>query len=223
MAHYAVVMAQVTAEITSADELRHLIGEPLAPARNKERRALDDIHLTWLAHSPFCVIASSAPDGSCDTSPKGDPPGFTQVIDSQTIAIPDRPGNKRVDGLQNILENPHVGLMYLVPGRGDTLRINGRARLVRDAPYFDEMVVRGHRPRIAIEVSIEQVYFHCPKAFMRSRFWEPSSWNGEDLPSRPQIAKRLERPDDSIEELERYYGEQYVVGLYRDSHGAALP
>ena len=206
-----------TTEITTYEQLRELIGDPKPQAVRKERAALEDLHREWLAHSPFCLVATSAPDGSCDTSPKGDPPGFTHVIDDRTIAIPDRPGNRRVDGFRNILDNPHVGLLYIVPGRGDTLRINGRARLVGDAPYFDELVVRGHRPRLAIEVSVEQVYFHCPKAFMRSKLWDSDSWDTDGVPTRPQIAKRLERPDDSMEEIERYYGPAYAEQLYRES------
>ena len=98
------------------------------------------------------------------------------VLDDTTIAIPERPGNRRADGFHNILTNPHVGLIYLVPGRGDTLRINGRARLVRDAPFFDDMVVKGHRPVLALVVEIEQVFYHCSKAFLRSKLWDPASW-----------------------------------------------
>lgn len=160
------------------------------------------------------MVATSAADGTCDASPKGDPAGFVRVLDEQTIAVPERPGNKRVDGFANVLANPHVGLLFVVPGRGDTLRINGRARLLSDAPYFDDMVVRGHRPRLALEVAIEEVYFHCAKAFMRSKLWDPESWKPESVPSRPHIAKQLERPDEPIEELERYYGAAYAQHLY---------
>ena len=158
-------------------ELRELLGgEPSAGAVRKERTALHDLDRQWLAASPFCLVATSAPDGTCDVSPKGDPPGFAHVIDDRTIAIPERPGNRRGDGYRNILGNPHVGLIFLVPGRGDTLRINGRARLVRDAPFFDHMVVRGHRPVLAMVVEVEQVFHHCAKAFLRSKLWDPESW-----------------------------------------------
>lgn len=207
-------MPQQTVEVTTYAQLRELHGEPLARVRDKARTTLNDIHRAWIAQSPFCVIATAASDGTCDASPKGDPPGFARVVDDTTVAVPDRPGNKRIDGFRNVLANPHVGLLFVVPGRGDTLRVNGRARLLSDAPYFDDMVVRGHRPRLAVEVSVEEVYFHCAKAFMRSRLWEPESWTPESVPSRPQIAKRLERPDDPIEELERYYGDQYARRLY---------
>lgn len=207
-------MPQQTTEVTSYAQLREIHGEPLARVRDKALTSLTEIHRAWIARSPFCVIATSAPDGTCDASPKGDPPGFIHVLDDTTIAVPDRPGNKRLDGFGNILTNPHVGLLFVVPGRGDTLRVNGRARLLSEAPYFDDLVVRGHRPRLALEVSVEEVYFHCAKAFLRSKMWEPESWEPDSVPSRPQIAKRLDRPDDSIEELERYYGDQYAKHLY---------
>lgn len=207
-------MREHSVEVGSYEELRELVGEPLGRVAGKARPTLLPIHRTWLEHSPFCLVATSASDGTCDVSPKGDPRGFTVVLDDTAIAIGDRPGNRRADGFVNLLSNPHVGLVYLVPGRGDTLRINGRARLVRDAPYFDEMVVRGHRPRIAIEVAIEQVYFHCAKAFMRSYLWEPETWDPGAVPSRAQIAKGLDRPDDPLEELERYYGPEYAKALY---------
>jgi predicted pyridoxine 5'-phosphate oxidase superfamily flavin-nucleotide-binding protein len=127
---------------------------------------------------------------------------------------PERRGNKRADGYKNILANLHVGLLFLIPGRGDTLRINGRAHLVSDAPWFDDMVVKGHRPVLALVVEIDEVLGHCAKAFMRSQLWHPSTWDPLAVGSRPQIAKALERPEDSIEELEKYYGEQYSTGLY---------
>src|SRR5215475_1290352 len=130
------------AQITSATELRELVGQPLRRVVEKVRPRLYDEHRTWLAASPFCLIATSGPDGACDVSPKGDPPGFAKVLDATTMAIPDRPGNKRVDGFLNIIANPHVGLVFFIPGRGDTLRVNGRARLLREAPFFDHMEVR---------------------------------------------------------------------------------
>ncbi|MDA3643060.1 pyridoxamine 5'-phosphate oxidase family protein [Saccharopolyspora indica] len=201
-------------EITSEAELRDVVGEPLPRVRDKARGALHEVDRQWLAASPFCLIATSAADGTCDVSPKGDPAGFVQVLDERTIAIPERPGNRRADGFRNVLSNPHVGLIFFVPGRGDTLRINGRARLVRDAPFFDDMVVKGHRPVLALVVDIDEVFHHCAKAFLRSGLWKPESWQPDSVPSRPQIAKLLERPDDSIAELERYYGPSYAERLY---------
>jgi PPOX class probable FMN-dependent enzyme len=202
-------------EITSAAELRALLGEPKPRAVTKERVRLHEIDREWLANSPFCLVATSGADGSCDVSPKGDPPGFTLVLDDTTIAIPERPGNRRADGFLNILANPHVGLIYFIPGRGETLRINGRARLVRDAPFFDRMVVKGHRPVLALVVDIEQIFFHCAKAFLRSEIWKPETWHPEVLPSHAQIVKRVQQTEETLEELERYYGAQYTEQLYR--------
>ncbi|SNR36884.1 MSMEG_1061 family FMN-dependent PPOX-type flavoprotein [Blastococcus mobilis] len=200
-------------EITTEAELRELLGEPTPRIANKDLPALDEIGRQWLASSPFCLVATSAADGSCDVSPKGDPPGFTLVLDDATIALPERAGNRRADGFRNILSNPHVGLVYLLPGRGDTLRINGRARLARDADLLDRMVVTGHRPLLAMVVEIEQVYFPCAKAFLRSALWDPTTWQPDAIAPRPVIAQR-ERPEESLADLERYYGEQYSAGLY---------
>ena len=203
------------AEITSEAELRELLGEPAAAALAKERDALHELDRQWLAASPFCLVATSAADGSCDVSPKGDPPGFTLVLDDATIALPERAGNRRADGYRNILANPHVGLIYLLPGRTDTLRINGRARLVTDAELLERMVVKGHRPVLAVVVEIDQVFHHCGKAFLRSQLWEPSTWDRTDaVPPRARIAQLLERPDESLQDLERYYGPGYAAGLY---------
>ncbi|MDG4860243.1 pyridoxamine 5'-phosphate oxidase family protein [Streptomyces sp. T-3] len=203
-------------EITSESELRSLLGEPTPAAADKARKSLHEHHREWLAQSPFCVIATADGNGWCDASPKGDPAGFAQVLDDTTIAIPERPGNRRADSYHNILANPRVGLLFVVPGRPDTLRVNGRARLVSDAPFFDDMVVKGHRPKLAVVVEIEEVYFHCAKAYLRSKLWKPETWNPDALPSRAQISKSLERVDEPLENLERYYGPQYADKIYTD-------
>lgn len=202
-------------EVTSAAELRELLGEVMPRAATKERVFLHPRDREWLAESPFCLIATAGADGSCDVSPKGDPPGFTLVLDDATIAIPDRPGNRRADGFLNILANPHVGLVYLVPGRNETLRINGRARLVREAPFFDQMIVKGHRPHLALVVEIDQIFFHCGKAFMRSSLWKPEFWDPDTLPSHAVIVKSVQQTEESLDELERYYGPKYAEKLYR--------
>ncbi|HEY3691833.1 MAG: uncharacterized protein QOH09_1287 [Pseudonocardiales bacterium] len=201
-------------EITSEAQLRELLGEPLPRVAAKDRKTLHEYDRQWLASSPLCLVATSGADGSCDVSPKGDPPGFTLVLDDTTIAIPERPGNRRADGFRNILANPHVGLIYLVPGRGDTLRINGTARLVSDAPFFDQMRVKGHRPLLALVVEIKQVFYHCSKAFLRSDLWQPATWNPTAVPSRARLAQRLEQPDVALEDLDRYYGPAYATRLY---------
>jgi PPOX class probable FMN-dependent enzyme len=202
------------ARITSEEQLREVVGHPTDAVANKVRPALLQEHRDWLAHSPFCMLATAGADGTCDVSPKGDPPGFTLVLDDHTIAIPERKGNRRADGYLNVLANPHVGLVYVVPGRPDTLRVNGRATLLRDAPFFDDMVVKGHRPVLALLVEVEQVFFHCPKAFMRSNLWQPETWDPDSLPSRARLVQAVERPADSVEELERYYGPEYAKSLY---------
>lgn len=201
-------------EITTEAELRELLGEPMPRAVTKERTRLHEVDRDWLAASPFCLIATSDASGACDVSPKGDPPGFTYIIDDSTIAIPDRPGNRRADGFRNILANSRVGLLFLIPGRGETLRINGRARLMRDASFFDEMIVKGHRPTLAIVVEIEQIFFHCAKAFLRSALWKPETWHPDALPPQAQIVKRVQQTEETLEQLERYYGAEYGKKLY---------
>jgi PPOX class probable FMN-dependent enzyme len=201
--------------ITSAAELRELLGAPMRRAIDKERVTLHAWDREWLAHSPLCLISTSDAAGNCDVSPKGDPPGFVHVIDDTTIAIPDRPGNRRADGFMNVLSNPHVGLIFLVPGRGETLRINGRATLVRDAPFFDEMVVRGHRPALALIVDIAQIFFHCAKALMRSKVWKPETWDPESLPAHARIVKDVQYTEETLEQLETHYSEaNYDKKLY---------
>lgn len=203
------------AVIADVDELTALVGEPTKRAAEKVRRSLHELDRAWLAASPFCLIATSASDGSCDVSPKGDPPGFVHALDEHTIAIPDRPGNRRVDGFRNVLDNPQVGLIFLVPGRTDTLRINGQAQLVREAPFFDDMVVKGHRPTLAMVVHVDEVFSHCSKAFLRSALWDSSTWDPDAAPSRVEIAHVIERPDESVEALKSYYGAGYTDGLYK--------
>ena len=194
-------------EITTVDELVDLLGEPNARARDKGRPALLDVDRDWLAATPFCVMATASATGECDASPKGDPAGqLVHVIDDRTIALAERPGNKRADGYKNILENPHVGLNFFIPGRGDTLRVNGRARLVRDAPFFDEMVVKGHRPLLAVVVEIDELFFHCAKAFLRSGLWKPETWDPDGVvPRRAVIAKEVEPSGMTLEQLDEYY------------------
>lgn len=204
-------------EISTVAELESLIGQPSAGAVAKQRPALHTLDREWLAASPFCLIATADADGRCDVSPKGDPPGeLVQVLDDRTLAIAERPGNRRVAGFRNVLVNSHVGLIFFLPGRGDTLRVNGRARLVSDAPFFDDLVVRGHRPVLALVVEVEEVFHHCSKAFLRSKLWDPATWHPETVAARPVIAQTLERPGDSLEELQRYYGPSYAERLYGD-------
>ena len=200
--------------VRTVDALEALVGTPKATSIDKVSPVLTPLMRAFIGHAPFYLLATANEDGTCDVSPKGDPPGFTLVLDRKTIAIPDRPGNRRVDGFTNILENPHAGLIYLVPGRTETLRINGRARVLRDAPFFDRMIVKGNRPRLALLVEIEQVFFHCGKAALRSALWDPGTWHPDALPPYPRIVKDVQHTEETLEELERYYGAEYLDRLY---------
>jgi uncharacterized protein len=196
-------------EVNSVDELRAIVGEPDRYVANKVKDRLSPVQRDWLAHSPLGFVATTDARGRVDVSPKGDPPGFVHVIDDTTIAIPERPGNKRVDGYLNVLDRPHVGTLFLIPGRGDTLRINGTARIVADADYFDAMTVKGKRPILALEIDVEEVFFHCAKAFLRSDAWDPSTWDPTAVPSVAQIAKAI-RHDWTQAELDERYAEENV-------------
>jgi PPOX class probable FMN-dependent enzyme len=205
-------------EITTEAELREAIGGYPAPRpATKVRPYLHPVQVEWLKASPFCVIATCDAEGSCDTSPKGDPAGhLIHVLDPRTVAIAERPGNKRADGYLNILSNPHVGILSLIPGRDDTLRINGRAKLMRDAPFFSELEVRGKRPVLAMVVDIDQVFFHCSKSFMRARLWEPAAWpSPEAMPSVAALCKAVQETPETLEELEAHYApDNYGKLLY---------
>jgi len=200
--------------VTSVDELEAIVGTPEPRTANKARDRLHAVDREWLAAAPLAFVATGDEHGRLDVSPKGDPAGFTLVLDDTTIVLPERPGNRRTDGFHNILRNPHVGLVFVIPGRGDTLRINGRATIVRDAPFFDELVVRGHRPALALVVEIDEVFFHCSKAFLRSKAWQPETWNPDAAPRRAVIAKAVERQGDPLELLDEYYGPSYADRIY---------
>ncbi len=155
------------------------------------RKCLDrlDLHArAFLARSPFLCIGTQSAAGTADVSPRGDPPGFVQVLDDRTLAIPDRPGNNRLDTLANIVANPAVGLLFLVPGFDDTLRVNGRARLTRDPDLLARMAVNDRVPTLAIVVTVEEVYLHCAKAFRRAKLWDPAQRQDRgEMPSLPEI------------------------------------
>jgi PPOX class probable FMN-dependent enzyme len=193
-------------EVTTVDQLRAIVGQPNDYVANKVKTRLSDAQKDWLTHSPLGFVATTDADGRVDVSPKGDPPGFVHIIDDTTIAIPERPGNKRVDGYLNVLQRPHVGTVFLIPGRGDTLRINGTATILSDADYFDAMIVDRKRPILALELAVEEVFFHCAKAFLRSDAWKPETWDPKAVPSVAQLAKAI-KPDMSDEELDSYYQE----------------
>jgi len=192
--------------VTTAEELRAIVGEPVAAVANKVKSSLSEAQQDWLSHSPLGFVATTDAEGRVDVSPKGDPAGFVHIIDERTIAIPERPGNKRVDGFLNVLQRPRVGTVFLIPGRGDTLRINGTGTVLSDADYFDTMVVDGKRPILALELAVDEVFFHCAKAFLRSDAWNPETWNPTAVPSVAQLAKAI-KPDMSDAQLEEYYKE----------------
>ncbi|WP_173921455.1 MSMEG_1061 family FMN-dependent PPOX-type flavoprotein [Agromyces sp. Marseille-P2726] len=200
--------------ITSTEELEAVVGTPEPHVAAKTRDRLHEVDRLWLAAAPLVFIATADDRGDVDVSPKGDPAGFALVLDDTTIAVPERPGNRRADGFRNILRNPHVGMVFVIPGRGDTLRINGRATIVREAPFLDDMVVRGHRPALALVVDIDEVFFHCSKAFLRSKTWQPDTWAPDAAPRRAVIAQAVERRGESIDALDAYYGPSYADRIY---------
>jgi uncharacterized protein len=159
--------------IEDPGRLREIYGPPGERAVKKQLTRLDRHCRNFIALSPFLVIASSDPEGRCDASPKGDAPGFVQVIDDQTLLIPDRLGNNRVDTLGNLIERPGVGLIFFVPGVNETLRVNGRAQVSTDPALLEPLAVNGKVPRSGILIAAEEVYFHCGKALIRSDLWNP--------------------------------------------------
>ena len=175
--------------VTSREELRAIFGAPMERAVLKERASLDVHSRAFIASAPFVLIATSGAAGRCDVSPKGDAPGFVLVLDDHHLVVPDRPGNNRIDGFTNIVENPHVGMIFLIPGREDTLRVNGRASIVRDAEILDRLEVQGKRPKVAIGVEVEECFLHCAKAFKRSGLWERERW--PDVAGLPSMARML--------------------------------
>ena len=187
--------------IRSASQLERL-GTPEPLVRDKVEPRLAEEHREWIAGCPFVFVATASSDGRCDVSPKGDPPGFVKVLDDTTLAIPERSGNRRMDGFHNIIEHPHAGLIFLVPGRPETLRINGTARIVTDGPFFDDMVVRSHRPDLALLVAVEEAFFHCPKALARSGAWKPESWEPTSVRPYAAIAQGLWRQGESLASIE---------------------
>lgn len=202
--------------VTSEGELRELLGEPSERALKKETAALDGHARAFIARSPFLLLATANARGKCDVSPKGDAPGFVRVLDDTHLVIPDRPGNKRLDGMRNLLQNPHAGMIFLVPGREETLRVNGRAWIVRDEAILDALVAHGKRPQLAIAVEVEECFFHCPKAFRRSRLWEPGEWpDRAALPSMARVLfEQLKPAGKTLDEYERESEEGLRRTLY---------
>jgi PPOX class probable FMN-dependent enzyme len=204
--------------IASLEDLRTLIEPPPPGSRSllKERPALDPHSRAFIARSPFLLMGTANADGWCDVSPRGDGPGFVQVLDDRRLAIPERPGNRRLDSLQNLLTNPHVGLIFLIPGRDETLRVNGRASMTRDPEILQRSVVQGKAPLLAIGVEVEQVFFHCAKAMLRSRLWSRDLWPEPDvLPSYACMVFDQVKPDGlTLQDYEREIAEGNATRLY---------
>jgi uncharacterized protein len=202
--------------ITDLAELRALVGEPSEGARKKQLGHLDAHCREIIAHCPFLLIGTADAAGRCDVSPKGDAAGFVQVLDDHHFVIPDRPGNKRIDGMRNILENPHAGVLFLVPGRGETLRVNGRATVTRDPALLARMEAKGKRPLLAIGIEVEEVFIHCAKAFMRSHLWEPAQWPDiSDLASAAcMLFEHIKPEGKTLADYERGLYKAYEKTLY---------
>jgi uncharacterized protein len=177
-----------TNEITTLEQLRDLYGEPGERAVRKERPRLDHHCRRLIELSPLVLLATASAEGDCDVSPKGGPPGFVHVVDDQHLAIGDASGNRRLDGLQNILTNPHIGLLFLIPTMRETLRVNGRASLSVDPELLSGLATGGKPAIVAIVVTVQAAYLHCGKALIRSSLWQPGSWpQVDELPSAAQI------------------------------------
>lgn len=175
--------------IRTRERLRELFEPPGHMVNNKVIDRIDDICRRFIAASPFVMVATRGADGRLDLSPKGDPAGFVIVLDEKTLAIPDRPGNHRVDTFENLLVNPEVGLFFLIPGNGDTLRVSGKGQIVRDGELQSRMAVNGKNPLVALVVSVEEAFMHCPKCMVRSRLWKPAEW--PDRTGVPTLAEAM--------------------------------
>ncbi|SEG60434.1 hypothetical protein SAMN05444920_103415 [Nonomuraea solani] len=180
----------MTKTIGTVAELRQYVKPPLRVIADKGIDHIDAESRRFIELSPFFLLATSAEDGTCDVSPRGDPPGSVLVLDDRTLAFADRKGNRRLDSLENILQRPHVGMLFLVPGSGDTVRVNGRARIVAEAPYLERLTMRGVTPPLGVEVHVEELFLHCSRAFARSSLWDTASWpESGKVPTAGQIAR----------------------------------
>ena len=189
--------------VSSAAELRELVPGPRPAQETKVLGALDRHGRAWIERSPFLVIASRDGSGRLDLSPKGDPPGFVHVLDDSTLAIPDRPGNRRMDTFLNVIETGSVAVMFMVPDRGEVLRIAGTAQVVRDPALLERMSERGRAPQLALVVTIDEVMFHCGKSVIRSGLWSPEAWPDIDgLASYAECLADQTTSDETVDQME---------------------
>jgi PPOX class probable FMN-dependent enzyme len=172
--------------LQTIDDLRGVIGQPGSLAVRKDIGRIDSNFAGYIARSPFMLLSTYGESGTCDVSPRGDKPGFAKILDEAHLALPERPGNRRADSLQNIMETGRVALLFLIPGMGETLRINGTAAITRDSRLLESMAVDGKPPLVSIVVTVEEAYLHCPKAFLRSQLWNAGAW--PDPEERPSVA-----------------------------------
>ncbi|AIQ47522.1 phosphohydrolase [Paenibacillus sp. FSL R7-0273] len=197
-------------------ELRELLGYPGELVQHKVIGVIDEHCRGFIAQSPILMLATSDHAGHVDVSPRGDAPGFALVLDEHRLVIPERPGNRRMDSLINLLSNPRAGLIFMIPGLEETLRVNGRASIVRDEQLLQRMEAHGRRPLVGILIEVEECYTHCAKAFKRSSLWNPQSWpDKEQLPDIPKmIADHVKLPGISAEQVSASLNESYTKRLY---------
>jgi PPOX class probable FMN-dependent enzyme len=205
-----------TTIVTSEEELRALVGEPSELSLRKQQAELDAHCRAFIVLSPFLAIGTIDANGRCDVSPRGDAPGFVQVLDNKTLIIPERSGNRRVDTLRNILQTGTVGLLFMVPGVEETLRINGHAWLVRDEDLMERMAFQGKRPLLAIGITVEECFLQCAKALKRSHLWNAEHW--PERSALPSLAEMLldqtKLPNTTLADLEALFVESYTKRLY---------
>ncbi len=202
--------------VTSEEALRALVGEPRELVIKKQLPALDRHCRAFIALSPFVLVGTANGRGACDISPRGDAPGFVLALDDHTLVIPDRPGNRWIDSLRNIVAHGAVGLLFMIPGVGETLRINGQACIVRDADILARLEAGGKTPDLAIAVEIAEAFLQCPKALKRSRLWDAATWPERGaLPSLAQMLHdQVPMPDVTVESLDAAFEESYRERLY---------
>lgn len=202
--------------IKTVAELREITGKPSELVNNKVISYLDEHCKEFIAKSPFLTISTADESGCCDVSPRGDEAGFVYVLNESQLIIPERPGNKRMDSMNNILSNSNIGLLFLIPGLGETLRVNGKASIIQDEELLEKMEVNGKRPLLGIGVDVEECFIHCAKAFRRSGLWNPEAWaSSEDLPKGAKIlAAHAKLPNVDEEAIGEILQKSYRDNLY---------
>jgi PPOX class probable FMN-dependent enzyme len=199
--------------ITDEAELRQAIGSPTALVESKIADRLNDLTRQFIERSPFVCVATARPDGGLDVSPRGDPAGFVRILDERTLLLPDRPGNKLADTLTNLLADDRIGLLFLVPGVGDSFRVNGRGAIVEDEELLADSAVDGKAPKLGIVVSIDEAYTQCSKALIRSDLWNPEHHvDRSELPSSGEIMRAVADPEFDAEKYDRERAERYARG-----------